>query len=821
MIKTRKPTKVLAFVVSSLFVVIGVTLTPQIAFANTVNGTTEDETNPVIEETDSLIDIPFIEPTPQATHETTLEPIPVPPTDEVKIVPQEQQPQPFKVPAKETINPSAGVKVYTSPSLTNGTNTPTTPAPATNIAYTITPVIVSTSTKAEQWTEQEVKTYGQQAAGFWNTQLAGKLNITVAPVAHLKTPTAIETSSNAYSLVTQLTKEMGSTLESGRFNSYVFYIPVPSVNSSGKDVAAVSYNNNFPSVGLKATGGTVVMTKKVSSERQGYLLAHEIGHNFSIGHANHAECSDGTVDPMVNLKTKALDNTNCKINNYGDYLDIMSDLNGYGAVNSTTAYTRGITQSNEVLTVTPSATTQVFNLKPWGERKTNIMKAIRIPGVNGQGSYTVEVRLPVGLDAGQAINEKSGVRILKEDISNPGLSWLLTSPTGGGNAQTWNTGETFQSGDKRFSVKIGNITSTGASVEVKTITTNTPVPTYANNIKIDTPSFTGNYFEQEYPIKATFTDSKGNPVVGKKLQLWNGQTKFIERTTDSKGQASWALAKTLYANTYTYIVRTVDGSAKSAKYTVTVKPVNLPMSISEADKGVNIKLTKNTAPSAALKIYVDGTLHTTKPLADNFAYTIPRSIAKSGSVVKLEYPKDRGHNAYNLTYNVPIVKQTVSFSLNRTNNGYQMMKTDTTQTSTGTMKVYLDDKLYKTLPMIKNFNYTLPSTAYKNGTKIRWVYSGDSKWNSYTKTHEATRLALNLSLSKTASTEVSVKVDPKTVVTPVGTLKIYVADKIRTTANLRAGLTLKISGVKKGQVVKVVYTGNGNYNGFTKTFKQQ
>lgn len=133
------------------------------------------------------------------------------------------------------------------------------------------------------------------------------------------------------------------------------------------------------------SGGRLYITDTATS-----LIAHELGHNFSLGHSSALQC-DGAVDAG-----------SCEIFGYGDYYDVMgASGTEVGSLNAVHAASLGFLQPwtpesagyRDVDLGGPSE----HRLHTYWYRQTNI-RALRIPGADG-ADYWLEYRAPEGPDA--------------------------------------------------------------------------------------------------------------------------------------------------------------------------------------------------------------------------------------------------------------------------------------------------------------------------------------------------------------------------------------------------------------------------------------
>jgi hypothetical protein len=113
-----------------------------------------------------------------------------------------------------------------------------------------------------------------------------------------------------------------------------------------------------------------------------YVAAHELGHNFGVGHASSLTCTSGP--------NRVAFSSNCSSYEYGDPYDVM----GYGGSRLMHAWHRwqlGLMADSDIETVTQSGTYRIAPLELSG----NGPRMLRIPRSSG-GYYFLEIRRPFG-----------------------------------------------------------------------------------------------------------------------------------------------------------------------------------------------------------------------------------------------------------------------------------------------------------------------------------------------------------------------------------------------------------------------------------------
>ena len=133
-------------------------------------------------------------------------------------------------------------------------------------------------------------------------------------------------------------------------------------------------------------GGRLYVTDTLTS-----LIAHELGHNFSLGHASGLQCDDSA------------DGRDCRVNAYGDYYDVMGgSWDEVGSLSAPQAaaltFLRPWTSSWEGYFDVPIDGTQHRRLHRYWPSNSNF-RALRLLGADDGAVYWLEYRTPQGPDA--------------------------------------------------------------------------------------------------------------------------------------------------------------------------------------------------------------------------------------------------------------------------------------------------------------------------------------------------------------------------------------------------------------------------------------
>jgi hypothetical protein len=245
----------------------------------------------------------------------------------------------------------------------------------------------STSTKAaSDQTAAKVAATVTAASGYWSEQSAGVIDLALAgTVPFYKSKYSCKSDSGSDSLWREAAKKAASKIGyKDAYNSHlVLFFPASADTKCGGAIGLGTIGGGVNSGGLIWTVGT-------NSAIGIATLTHELGHNFSLGHANWADC--GTISSSLDVEE------DCTVRPYGDVMSVMGyGLEGKtgGSLSSASAIRSGI-WADDSYDIAPHGTTGTYTLNAVSSLSGK--RAVIVQDSSGV-DYFVEFRNWTGRDA--------------------------------------------------------------------------------------------------------------------------------------------------------------------------------------------------------------------------------------------------------------------------------------------------------------------------------------------------------------------------------------------------------------------------------------
>jgi hypothetical protein len=286
-------------------------------------------------------------------------------------------------------------------------------------------------------------------APFWSQQTGGRFSFSVTKAVGWTTLT--HPCSDIWGLWDEARVKAGFT--PGTRRHLMVYVPP----TTGCPTGLGTVGDGVDAGGYTFVGGTA-----------DGLLAHELGHNLSLGHSNALHCAGVADAPFVSGGY----NGACSPVDYGDWYDVMGiSWDNLGTLSTAHAFRLGVLGTDQVRTVTGPARVV---LQPVSTRIG--LRSLRIKDPAG-ATYVVEYRPASGTDSWLGTSDDwrgilPGVLVRRVDPADATQTLLLdpTPSTGSAAGSDWDfvldQGQTLTSASGRVQVRVDALTSGSAVVSV-------------------------------------------------------------------------------------------------------------------------------------------------------------------------------------------------------------------------------------------------------------------------------------------------------------------------------------------------------------------
>ena len=310
------------------------------------------------------------------------------------------------------------------------------------------------------------------ASAYWSTQTAGRVNMSLIK-AVTALPSAARSTQSPNEIVDIVSRELGWTQTS--YTALVMYIPGSYLTNGA---AGMAFSNG-------SVGGRIIMPQ--NSRLSTPVLTHEFGHTLGLDHANSLQCGSGVSDVGPGPYGGFADSS-CSIKTYGDNLDVMgiSHYDYMPTIGAPLWEMGRFGNGNEIVDAGTVTSTKSLTLRPWAG--TAAARAAKFTDPKSGEVYYLELRAPVGYDAGKAVGGNRGVKISQQGSGNSSILLPPSTLPFSGNyssTQAWQAGSTFRT-HAGTQVMVESVSDTAAVVTLRP--PGAPAVGYAESVGISRSS---------------------------------------------------------------------------------------------------------------------------------------------------------------------------------------------------------------------------------------------------------------------------------------------------------------------------------------------